>query len=73
MLYYCSYNISTPFICQLLFVNLLYQCTFLYIGINFKICLVHFSYKRYLENKIRENIDFKGTPIILEFKNKGEN
>ncbi|MBQ3141997.1 MAG: ribosome biogenesis GTPase Der [Bacilli bacterium] len=35
--------------------------------------LVHFSYKRYLENKIRENIDFKGTPIILEFKNKGEN
>ena len=35
--------------------------------------LVHFSYKRYLENKIRENIDFKGTPIILEFKNRGEN
>lgn len=34
--------------------------------------LVHFSYKRYLENKIRENIDFTGTPIILEFKNKGE-
>lgn len=35
--------------------------------------LVHFSYKRYLENKIRENIDFTGTPITLEFKNKGEN
>ncbi len=35
--------------------------------------LVHFSYKRYLENKIRENIDFSGTPIIIEFKNKGEN
>ncbi len=35
--------------------------------------LVHFSYHRYLENKIRENIDFSGTPIILQFKNKGEN
>ncbi len=35
--------------------------------------LIHFSYKRYLENKIRENFDFEGTPIILNFKNKGEN
>ncbi len=34
--------------------------------------LIHFSYKRYLENKIRENFDFEGTPIILNFKNKGE-
>lgn len=34
--------------------------------------LVHFSYKRYLENKIRENIDLSGTPIILQFKNKDE-
>lgn len=34
--------------------------------------LVHFSYHRYLENKIRQNIDFGGTPIILQFKNKGE-
>ncbi len=33
---------------------------------------VHFSYKRYLENKIRENIDFSGTPIQIVFKNKGE-
>ena len=32
--------------------------------------LVHFSYERYLENKIRENFDFTGTPIILQFKNK---
>ena len=32
--------------------------------------LIHFSYERYLENKIRENFDFKGTPIILEYKNK---
>ena len=34
--------------------------------------LVHFSYERYLENKIRENFDFEGTPIILQFKNKNE-
>ena len=34
--------------------------------------LVHFSYERYLENQIRNNIDFTGTPIILQFKNKGE-
>lgn len=34
--------------------------------------LIHFSYERYLENKIRENFDFTGTPIILNFKNKGE-
>lgn len=34
--------------------------------------LVHFSYERYLENKIRENFDFTGTPIILQFKNKSE-
>ncbi len=34
--------------------------------------LVHFSYERYLENKIRENFELTGTPIILQFKNKGE-
>ena len=34
--------------------------------------LVHFSYYRYLENKIRESFDFTGTPIILTFKNRGE-
>lgn len=32
--------------------------------------LVHFSYERYLENKLRENFDFEGTPIIIEFKNR---
>ena len=32
--------------------------------------LVHFSYERYLENKIRENFDFTGTPIVLQFKNR---
>jgi len=35
--------------------------------------LIHFSYERYLENKIRENFDLTGTPIILKFKNKNEN
>ena len=34
--------------------------------------LVHFSYERYLENKIRENFDLEGTPIVIQFKNKGE-
>ncbi len=34
--------------------------------------LIHFSYKRYLENKLRESFDFEGTPIVLNFKNKGE-
>ena len=34
--------------------------------------LVHFSYERYLENKIREAFDFEGTPIVIQFKNKGE-
>jgi len=34
--------------------------------------LVHFSYERYLENKIRENFDFEGTPIELVFKNKND-
>lgn len=35
--------------------------------------LVHFSYERYLENKIRENFDLEGTPIVLQFKNRGDN
>ncbi len=34
--------------------------------------LVHFSYERYLENKIRESFELEGTPIILQFKNKSE-
>lgn len=34
--------------------------------------LVHFSYERYLENKLRENFNFEGTPIVINFKNKGE-
>ena len=34
--------------------------------------LVHFSYLRYLENKIRENFDFEGCPIDFNFKNRRE-
>ena len=33
--------------------------------------LVHFSYERYLENTIRNNFDFTGTPMTLQFKNRG--
>ena len=32
--------------------------------------LIHFSYYRYLENKLRENFDLEGSPIIIQFKNK---
>ena len=32
--------------------------------------LVHFSYERYLENKLRESFDLEGTPIVIQFKNK---
>lgn len=35
--------------------------------------LVHFSYERYLENQIRKNFDFTGTPITLQFKNRSDN
>ena len=34
--------------------------------------LIHFSYERYLENQIRENFDFTGTPIIFKFTNRGD-
>jgi GTP-binding protein len=32
--------------------------------------LVHFSYERYLENQIREQYGFLGTPIRLSFRNR---
>jgi GTP-binding protein len=32
----------------------------------------HFSYKRYLENKIRDNFGFFGTPIIIEYRGRGK-
>lgn len=41
------------------------------IFVNYKE-LIHFSYARYLENQIRLNCDFTGTPIILEFREKGK-
>ena len=34
--------------------------------------LVHFSYQRFLENKMRQYCGFKGTPLHLIFKGKGE-
>lgn len=34
--------------------------------------LVHFSYRRYLENQLRKAFDFSGTPIKLVFSNKNE-
>ena len=32
--------------------------------------LIHFGYRRYLENNIRDEWDFVGTPIKLEFRHK---
>ena len=34
--------------------------------------LVHFSYKRYLENKLRQSFGFVGTPFRFIFKTRGE-
>jgi GTP-binding protein len=34
--------------------------------------LLHFSYKRYLMNYLRENINFEGTPIHLVTRSKGQ-
>ena len=34
--------------------------------------LIHFSYKRYLENKLRQSFGFAGTPFRLVFKTRGE-
>lgn len=34
--------------------------------------LFHFSYQRYLENQIRENFGFQGTPIRMVVREKGE-
>ncbi len=34
--------------------------------------LLHFSYKRYLENKVRESFDFSGTGIKFEFRERKE-
>jgi GTP-binding protein len=34
--------------------------------------LIHFSYKRYLENQLRQAFGFTGTPLRLIFKTRGE-
>jgi len=34
--------------------------------------LIHFSYRRYLENKLRQSFGFAGTPFRLIFKTRGE-
>ena len=34
--------------------------------------LIHFSYRRYLENKLRQAFGFNGTPLRLIFKTRGE-
>jgi GTP-binding protein len=34
--------------------------------------LIHFSYQRYLENKLRQSFGFAGTPFRLVFKSRGE-
>jgi GTP-binding protein len=34
--------------------------------------LVHFSYKRFLENSLRKAFGFTGTPLRLSFKSRGE-
>jgi len=34
--------------------------------------LIHFSYRRYLENKLRQAFSFGGTPLRLIFKTRGE-
>ena len=35
--------------------------------------LMHFSYRRYLENVLRRSFDFSGTPIRIAARGKGEN
>ncbi|MDO4753696.1 MAG: ribosome biogenesis GTPase Der [Bacillota bacterium] len=34
--------------------------------------LMHFSYQRYLENCLRKNFEFSGTPIVMKVKGRGE-
>jgi len=34
--------------------------------------LVHFSYRRYLENRLRQSFGFIGTPLRLTFKTRGD-
>ena len=34
--------------------------------------LLHFTYRRYLENRIRQEFGFSGTPIRLSFRGKND-
>ena len=34
--------------------------------------LMHFSYKRYIENSLRKAFDFSGTPIKIVVRSKDE-
>lgn len=34
--------------------------------------LIHFSYKRYIENVLRNSFDMDGTPIVIMFRNKSD-
>ena len=36
------------------------------------VTLMHFSYRRYLENALRRSFDFEGTPVRLIIRNKNE-
>tara|TARA_B100000686_G_scaffold90355_2_gene96988 strand:+ start:880 stop:2229 length:1350 start_codon:yes stop_codon:yes gene_type:complete len=35
--------------------------------------MIHFSYKRYMENSLRENFGFDGSPIRMRFRGRGRN
>ena len=35
-------------------------------------CMFHFSYRRYLENCIRNTFGLEGTPIVLSIRQKGD-
>ena len=34
--------------------------------------MVHFSYKRYLENALRKAYDFSGSPLRMRFRGRGQ-
>lgn len=57
-IYYCS----QPSVCPPTFVLFVNDET-----------LMHFSYKRYIENVLRRAADFSGTPIRIVTRNRGEN
>ena len=57
-IYYCS----QPSVCPPTFVLFVNDET-----------LMHFSYRRYLENVIRRSFDFSGTPIRIVLRPRGDN